>query len=145
MKVYIDKDWFGIHGSMPSDRDIIDNLKPGTYLCEIKRPRNIKFHKKFFALMNLAYSMQEEYKTMKSFRQAVTIKAGYCDISQIVIPELGEVNVCRPKSISFANMDESEFDIFYEDVLRTLVEHFCPGTTEEEIIEAVLKYLSFGG
>lgn len=145
MKIYIDKDYFGIHGSMPSDRDAIDNLKKGTYLCDIKRPRNIKHHRKFFALLNLAFSMQETYKTLESFRHAVTIKAGYYKAMTLEVPELGEVVVCKPNSISFSSMSQPDFDVFYDRILGTLIKHFCKGSTEQEIEDTVLKYLSFGG
>ena len=145
MKIYIDKDYFGIHGSMPNDREAIDNLKPGMYQCEIKRPRNVRHHRKFFGLLNLAYSMQETYVTMDSFRDAVTIKAGYYDAMQVEIPQLGKVMVCKPHSISFASMSQPDFEVFYDRVLGVLIRHFCPGTTEQEMEDTVLKYLSFGG
>ena len=49
-----------------SDYEKIKKLKAGEeYQCEIKRPRNLKFHKKFFALINMLF---RKSRTLQQFR-----------------------------------------------------------------------------
>jgi len=74
--------------------------------------RNSGFHRKFFALMNLAFENQECYAVMNDLREKVIIRAGY--YREVIDIETGEIEQ-KAKSISFANMDELEFQKLYND------------------------------
>lgn len=87
---------------------------------EVKIARNLKFHKKYFAMLNLAYENQEEFKSFETFRQAVQIGAGYYDRVQRLHGE----EVIVPRSISFSKMDNEEFEKLYTAVLATIIEYF---------------------
>ena len=143
MRLYLKKDSLGLHGSNQADQDKLDSLKDGYYRVDLNRPRNVLFHRKFFAMINIGFSLQDEFKTLSSFLDAVKIKAGHCTLDELVIPKLGKVMVCKPSSISFAAMDDSQFEAFYSNVVDVMIECFCPGQTSGEIDEAALKYLEF--
>jgi hypothetical protein len=87
---------------------------------EVKIGRNVKFHKKYFAMLNLAFENQEEFKSFEVFRQAVQIGAGYFDRAQRMHGE----EVILAKSISFSKMDNEEFEKLYTSVLDTIIEYF---------------------
>lgn len=99
---------------------------------DISVPRNLKLHKKFFALLNLAFENQEEFVSAKTFRSAVIIGAGYYEEQQRLG---GEISI-EAKSISFAKMDEAEFQNLYNDVLNTIVKYF--GWEKTNLEEALL-------
>jgi len=80
--------------------------------------RNGKFHRLFFALMNLAYENQECYVLLNDLREDVIVKAGY--YREVVDFETGEIKL-KPLSISFANMDELEFNKLYLDCKLVII------------------------
>ena len=48
-----------------SDYDKAKKIKVGeAYECEIKQSRNIKFHRKYFALINMVYDNQEVSRSL---------------------------------------------------------------------------------
>lgn len=100
------------------------------------RKRNIKFHRKFFGLINMVYQNQEHYNNAEQMRFDLTIQAGYYD--EVVNFITGEIYK-QPKSISFAAMDEYTFSEFYNrfidavigwlgweraDILENIEQHF---------------------
>jgi hypothetical protein len=104
-----------------SDHDMLKKIKAGeVYEYEYKKPRNYKFHKKFFALINLVFQNQDRYSNMEYLRRDLIIEAGYFDEHF----DLQGTQQITAKSISFAKMDETEFDKLYQAVLNTIVKYF---------------------
>jgi len=149
LKLFIVKDGLGLHGETPEMDEQFKGLKRGNYLFEITRPRNYQFHKKLFALLRMALDMQDQFQTMETFRDAVLISAGEFDLHQIRLPKIEEeldgkkIMVLKPKSISFAKMDQTAFDALYSRVIDALIANFCPGATPEEMDKAANEYLRF--
>ena len=79
MKVFLVKQGNGSYlPSNNSDYDSLKKFKVGSTLsCDIKQPRNIGFHKKFFALINLVFENQEIYNNIDHLREELTIEAGF--------------------------------------------------------------------
>lgn len=112
-----------------SDKDNLKRIKAGEMIeANIVKPRGIKFHRKLFALLNMLFQNQEIYKNLEDLRHDLTVEAGYY---RETVNIQGEV-IKRAKSISFAAMDELEFEKYYEDILNTIVLHF--NFDKEEII-----------
>ena len=71
------------------------------------RPRNYQFHKKFFAMIHMvAESMDKPEELVLKW---IKIAVGLYD--EMIMP--GGKIVYVPRSISFAKMDQPEFDEFY--------------------------------
>lgn len=106
-----------------SDFEEKKKLKVGVvYTAEIRVPRNYQFHKKFFALINAGYSLlpertQHGFRSVEGFRQYVLVAAGFYET--FFHPRLHQF-VEIPRSISFASMDEAEFDDCYNAVKNTI-------------------------
>jgi hypothetical protein len=100
-------------------------------MIEMKRPRRIKHHRMFWALMTLVHDNMdhERYPTVEDLVAAVKIAAGLR--TRIELPN-GEVGFI-PGSISFHRMDQSEFDRFYDRCCDLLARHFLPGVTSEDL------------
>ncbi|MBM7070894.1 DUF1367 family protein [Shewanella sp. 202IG2-18] len=136
-----------------NDEEMIrEKVKLGEVIkCEFKRSRNPKFHRKFFALLNLGFEYFEpqpvEYrgqqvtpeKNFDEFRKWVTVQAGYFEI--VGYPD-GTVRL-RAKSISFANMEDIEFGELYQKVITVLMSNALSiFKTPEEVEHAVNQLLN---
>jgi len=113
-------------GLMPVDRHqsaLLEKIPLGDVIAiRITRDRNPTFHRKFFAMLNETFDMQNQYQNKEQWRHAVTVGAGWCDFFNLH----GTV-IAVPKSISFANMkDDLEFQNFYEDVINHIEEKYLP-------------------
>lgn len=98
-----------------SDYEISKKIKVGEpYVFEFKMPRNIRFHRKFFGLLNLVVDNTDIFKSVDDLRFIICMEIGYCDY--ITNPITGEV-VKKPKSISFAKMDNKEFEDLYNKTI----------------------------
>jgi len=98
------------------------------------RPRNGPFHRKYFALLNYAYENWDieeidAAKNFDQFREDITILAGYYEKYYRTD---GSVRVVA-KSISFANMEQHEFDALYSKTLDVLLAKILPSHTENDI------------
>ena len=120
-----------------SDKELMSNIKVGEiYKYKFSKPRNIKFHRKFFALINLVYQNQEHYSSIEHLRRDLTIESGYYNVR--VNKFTGE-EIIEPKSISFASMDEIEFGKLYGKFLVTVIRVF--GWDGEEIENNIADFM----
>ena len=98
------------------------------------KPRNYRFHKKFFALVNMVFDNQEQYTNIKHLRKDLTIESGFYDTRY----DLHGNQVLEAKSISFANMDEIEFNELYNRFVDTVIQYFK--FDKEDIAENIQQY-----
>lgn len=118
-----------------SDLDEIVRLRQNTdYKFELTHPRNYNFHKKFFALINLGFANQDKVKDFTEYRTIKIMQAGFF---RMIITEKGKVFI--PESISFASMDELEF----EKVYKTVLDIICSETklTSDEIQNELISFM----
>ena len=118
-----------------SDYDKMKRIKAGDLLeCEIKKPRNYKFHKKYFALLNMIFDNQERYSNITDLRHDLTVEAGYYTLRE----NLQGDTIKTPNSISFSQMDELEFSELYTKTIRVIEKYF--GFLEADILENIEQY-----
>lgn len=102
----------GLRAVNALESDKLSPLIGREVMAKISQPRNIRFHRKYFALIGTALQMVDADYTMEQFRALCIAGAGYCDFVQGA-----EGLVAVPRSMSFAAMDETEFDRLYQDTL----------------------------
>jgi hypothetical protein len=102
---------------------------------EFREPRHPIYHKKFFALLNLGFSNQEKYSIFDHYRAVFTMKAGYYEE---IRTEKGVIYL--PKSISFANMDQIEFEKLYQAMIDVLLKELG-GITKREIEDQIIHFI----
>lgn len=133
-------------GLLPVGDDSYDEkkkLKLGQiYNAEIKVSRNIKFHNKYFSLINLAWEYLPErtsngFRTKENFRKYVEVASGWCDL--FYSPKLKQW-VEIPKSISFASMDETAFRDFYDKVKAVIFRIIGKYVTEDEFDQYLSQF-----
>ncbi len=138
----------------PAAEQFIASLKLGNGAAvEVKKARNIRFHRKFFALLQLAFDIWEPTgekmwkgvpirKDFERFREDITILAGHYDVSYALD---GSVKLTA-KSISFANCDEHEFESVYDAVLDVVWEkilreaNFRSKAEVESVVNQLMAY-----
>lgn len=147
MKILVQRKLSGLAPAYPSDADEIAKLKyDETYEVTIKQPRNIRFHKKFFALLNLTLvNLPEGFtlttpdgqelpiKTVDDILWHVKMQTGHWETKYT----LGGKVIYEPKSISFAAMDDTEFNDFYQKAVDVILKYFLPHTEQSELEEMV--------
>ena len=118
-----------------SDYEMAKKIKVNEpYEFEFKNVRNPRFHKKFFALINMLFQNQEIYKNADDLRNDLTIEAGFYELRTNLHGE----EIKKAKSISFASMDNDQFEEYYNAVLDQIVIHFNFG--KQDIIDNVNQY-----
>lgn len=126
-----------------SDYDEKQRLKVGdTVLCSIKRPRNYEFHKKFFALLrltvtNLPHLIQQQ---MKIFTEEDMLDCLKVDLGLYTTVLHGGKQIIKTGSISFAKMDESEFERFFQRSVDVILRIYLSGTDRHALIEEIDKF-----
>lgn len=103
------------------------------------RPRDLQRHRRFFALLKVAFENQDTYATMEQFRTVVLIELGWADP---VIRPSGEV-CWIVRSMSFVNMDQSMFDRLYSDTVDLMVRKFVAGADPRLLTDAAQQVLGF--
>ncbi|MDB4312029.1 DUF1367 family protein [bacterium] len=95
----------------------------------ITKPRNLRFLKKYFALLKVGMDMADTPYNPEQFRMYVQAGAGYCEFIE---GKNGLVAV--PQSISFGKMDEIEFARLYSNVLDFICEQWALDADEVDKI-----------
>lgn len=143
MKIKVVNTPFGLKPLYDEDLDEKKKLKLGeVYQAEIRLVRNYQFHKKAFALLNLAWAYlpertQNGFRSIDGFRAYITVAAGYYDL--YFNPRLREF-VEVPKSWAFDSMDNAEFGDFYEKVKDVIWGILGKWVTPEEFEKNLMNF-----
>ena len=144
MDIYCRVTPYGLVPLHDSDHDLKQRLKVGsTVRCRVSLPRNYRFHKKFFALVRLTFdnlplplverwNVRSENDMLRRFKRDL----GYFSSS---VNENGEREI-EYRSISFAAMDEQEFERFYDDCVNLVLYQYIPGINRQDLLEEVEKF-----
>lgn len=145
MEIHLVRTSLGLQAYSDEDYEMLQKIKIGNIVkAKIVQPRNIKFHRKFFSMINAAWDSltEEQRKNMRSkdtFREQLLIVSGF---SEPLYDINGEKFMERAKSISFAKMDEPAFDTVYNRVLDTILTILVGNGVSEDEFNNILKNYS---
>lgn len=121
------------HGQnvIPADEQtaaFVDRWPPGSAkkIKIVGEVRNLQFHRKFFKMLNVAFENLPEslsFPSFETFRESVLISSGHYELFHIFIDGVPH-EVRKAKSISFAKMDQEEFNKLYNKVHQTLCDNY---------------------
>ena len=135
MKIYVRNTIAGLVPLYPSDFDDKRKLKLGQdYLADITNPRNLGFHKKFFAMLNIGHENTKLEMPFDTYRKYMTVKAGFFTAYQTP-----KGLYYDPDSISFTSMEQDEFEEVYSRVLDKIIEDI--GVTKPEIEAQLIGFM----
>lgn len=116
--LYLTRTLQGFSAVDDAGKEILRKIKLGKMVrCEITQPRNIQHHRKFFALLTTVWQAAGDWTTVEDLLVELKIKLGIT--KDIVIRDSGEI-IKIVGSIAFANMDQLEFEKFYERAIQQL-------------------------
>lgn len=142
-ELYLTRTLNGFTAADDAAREAIRKIKHGKIvLADVRKPRNIKFHRKFFAMLNLVWAATGQWQTVEHLLDDVKMAIGHFEKRQYTNCKTGEVfEYPRLLSIAFQNMDDIEFSIFYERALVALCE-MAGGIDAEYLRQEVLQQLA---
>ena len=134
----------------PQAAEFIAKMKVGAGVrATVTQQRNVKFHRKLFALLNLAfdhwepeaatYKGQAVGKNFDQFRNDITVLAGYYEMA---VNLRGETRLTA-KSISFANMSQDDFDSLYSAVVNVVLTRILTNYTQDQLDAVMDQLLGF--
>ena len=136
MEIYLKRTFNGFTPLYGSDHQLMNKIKVGDEVkADIKKPRNYKFHKMFFALLNIAFQNQDCTQHFDAFRRWMIVQAGRYEL--IRLPD--GTTEKEPLSISFAKMDQEEFDRLYKDMVQVVI--MVTGADEEMIENELINFM----
>ena len=124
----------GLQAANQVEADKLSQFLGKEVKVSISQPRNIRFHKKYFALLGAGRDMADTNYNAEQFRAYVTVGAGYCEF--LTDKEGGVVAI--PKSISFAAMSEDEFERLYQDTISFICQNWV---LDENDLNAMVNFL----
>jgi hypothetical protein len=138
---------------VPADQQSIEYISKmklgGAVTATVKRHNNPAFHRKMFALLNLAFEHWEpdekEYKgqrVQKNFdqlRKDITILAGYYET---VITFRGDVRVVA-KSLNFSSMGPEERESLYSSIINVVLAKILTNYTRDDLDNVINQVLAF--
>lgn len=145
-------------GWVPDEQESADytmKAKHGdTHDFKASKPRNVKFHRKYFALLDFAFEHWEpgelkgrEIKNIKPeknrdrFRADLTILTGH--YKQVI--RVGGELLIEPKSISFAKMNDEQFEELYSNTINAILKRILTNYDREQLDNVIMELLRFDG
>ncbi|MFM0226143.1 hypothetical protein [Paraburkholderia dipogonis] len=97
---------------------------------EFKRPRNGPHHRRVFGLLRFLFESQERFETHEALRCYLTLQTTY--VTEGVDHATGAV-FRFPRSWSYSEMDEIEFDDLHSQLINIALREFIPGATPDDL------------
>lgn len=135
---------YGLVPLYDSDSDLKKRLRVGSVVkCKVSNPRNYEHHKKFFALLRLTFdnlpsnlaeywNIRNEEDMLRRFKRDL----GYFTSS---LNERGEREI-EYQSISFAAMEQHEFERFYNQCIDLVLYKYIKGIDKEDLITEIENF-----
>lgn len=137
-------------GNVPAtdqDREEYNKLQYGEIFgCRTVNQRNAGFHRKFFAMCQLAWDNCPEHiaknypqqpNVPEKFWKELIKRAGYYD-EQVNFKGVTEYHA---KSIAFDNMGESEFQDLYSAVLDAIIKWIMPELDKDILKSELMNFM----
>lgn len=136
--LYMTRTVTGLKAADQKAQNVLRKIPVGEMVqCKITNPRNLAHHKKFMKLIDIFWEAAGDWSS--PYAVLVELKCRLGHIQKLTIRETGEI-MTVPRSISFASMDQTQFEEFYEKALNELC-IMAGGIEPDELRQAVLEQL----
>jgi len=122
----------------PISAEAISALKhKETFTASIRRQRNPKHHRKWWALLSIIFPHQNAFATVQDLNNAIKIGVGLFESGKTVdgLPWVS------PKSISYAAMDQNAFEQFYDKAVDMILTRIVPTISRADLEAQVHEIL----
>lgn len=106
--------------------------------AHLARPRNPRFNRLVHGLGKLLGQNLDRFagKLSHDVIKALQLESGVaCSRTEVAIPEVGDLILKKPQSLSFHSMGEDAFQAFWAGVCAYVIEHDWPTLSEERLTE----------
>lgn len=100
----------------------------------VSHPRNPKQHRLLMALLQIIANNHPTYDRLDKVLLALKLATGHAECSVV-----NETVVWTPKSISFAAMDQAEFNEFFDAALHHTTGWLLKGVTREQVLNEITQ------
>lgn len=120
----------------------LDGIGQGEIVrLKVDRPRNINFHRKYFAMIKYLWTMVDGvpdlFFTQENLRKWLQVRAGFYD-------EITLDGTRIALSISFGSMTEDEFQKVYTGVINVALKELLPKAyKDEDLDQAVQQFMGY--
>lgn len=137
MTAFFRKDLAGLRPVNSIAEDKLKKLKLGDVVAvDVRKPRCLSHHRLYWALCQLVAENMDGHYDAEVVSDVIKIRAGH------VLPvKTAKGEVFLPKSISFAAMDQLQFNEFFDRALRVVVSDILPGLDSDTLraeVESIL-------
>ncbi len=110
----------------------------------VTMPRNILFHRKFFALLGLTVANLPEQlaASMHIYNIETLLAALKIDLGYFDTVEVAGRYIARLRSISFAKMSQEQFERFYDQAVTDILSNYLIGTSRADLLSEVEQFIS---
>jgi hypothetical protein len=122
----------------PISAELIAGIKHReTITATIRRQRNPKHHRMWWALVGAIYPHQSVYATAQELNTAIKIAVGHFDSGKTIdgIPWVS------PRSISYAAMDQNAFSEFFDRAVEIVLTRIVPNLEREDLEAQIQEIL----
>ena len=144
MKFRLVKTNTGFRAETDEDQEKLNKLSIGeVFSCSSLDQRNVEFHRKFFALIHLAWDnlpieFEGRFPTQDDLRKELTKRAGF----YTEYTDFKGNKQYLPKSISFDKMGQEQFEKLYSAVIDIILQWLIPGLDRELLEHEIMTFLS---
>lgn len=128
---------------VPEDVDELDYIGQGEMVSiTVTKKRNIYYHRKFFAMLKACWELEaicEHFASIDELRAWLTVRCGWCDTYHFDDNIVAKI----PKSISFAKMDDMEFNAFYNKAVNVVLNQFLPEFKPDDFLDYLDQFAGF--
>ena len=107
--------------------------------ADVRRPRSLQQHRRYWLLCSLVAENHEQLQTRDQVHDVLKLLTGLYTV--VALKSTGEV-LRVPRSISFGEMSQEDFDDYYRRACDAVVEHLLPGVQLNEVREEVLRLVA---
>lgn len=123
-----------VNGLTPADdsaREMMAGLPIGKMVkASVSRPRNLGHHRLYWSLCSaIASSIGAQRENVSD---VIKIRTGH-----VTIVQTKSERYRLPKSISFAKMDQSQFNEFFKECCRVVTEEFLPHMKPGDLVKEI--------
>lgn len=105
--------------------------------CEISRPRNRRHHNLAMGLLRIVFENQMEYATLETMLDHIKIIIGHYDAYTLK----DGTKVAKLRSIAWHEMDQAEFEEWWDKFLVVILDSILPGTKRPDLEQRVYEML----
>lgn len=135
--------------------ELLEKIRRGEVIrCTFTKMRSAAYHRKFFAMLGIGYDAWEPQlddmpahsappaKLFEAFRKSITIAAGFYSATYVMRIDGSTAVELTADSISFANMDQPEFERVYSKVADVILQRVLVNYTRDDLDAVVDKILA---